>query len=154
MGFQMIDLVLPFAEEAEEWVARRFRLQRADAEDVVRDVIVAFIRCNPVEVKNPKAYLFAACARGAWKLLRSKRRTDCVSPFDLAERCEAPGTPCRRLSTRVVDLGLLTPPQREMALLLAEGYKPTQMAMRLGIAPSTALWRLHQLRKSLRGSAA
>ena len=40
MGNEMIDLVLPLAGEAENWVVRRFRLQRADAEDVVRDVMV------------------------------------------------------------------------------------------------------------------
>jgi DNA-directed RNA polymerase specialized sigma24 family protein len=154
MANQLIDLVLPIAEETEAWVARRFRLQRADAEDIVRDVLVSFIRCNPEGVKNPRAYFYAACARRARKTLHEKRRTKCVNPFDLAEQCEAPEPPCGRLSTRVVDLGRLTVAQREMALLMAEGYKPVEMAQKLGIAPSTARWRLHQLRKSLRGSAA
>ncbi|HZN61945.1 MAG TPA: hypothetical protein VFC90_06020, partial [Planctomycetota bacterium] len=77
-----------------------------------------------------------------------------VSPLDLAERCEAPGTSCGSVSTRVVDLGRLTDSQREMALLMAEGYKPCEVAQKLGITPATARWRLHQLRKSLRGSAA
>lgn len=154
MESQLIDLVLPIAGETESWVARRFRLQRADAEDIVRDVLVAFIRSNPGGVRNPKAYFYAACARRAWKTLHEKRRTKCMNPLDLAEHCEDPGPPCRRLSTRVVDLGRLTPPQREMALLLADGYKPGEIAAKLGITPATARWRLHQLRKSLRGSAA
>ena len=71
---RIIEPFLPHTEAAERWVEHHFRLQRADAEDVVRDVVVSLLRRNPPDVRRPRAYLFAACARRACQFQRMNRK--------------------------------------------------------------------------------
>ena len=149
MDPRIIESFLPHTEAAEKWVEHRFRLQRADAEDVVRDVVVSLLRRPPPDVRSPRAYLFAACARRAWQFLRMRRKRSGARPPEPARRREEPES-----WPHDFDFGRFTPAQRQIVSLVAAGYTRAEAARRLGIASATARWRLHQLRKSLGGSAA
>lgn len=134
---------------------------RADAEDAVHDVFVSLVRSHKRldDVRDLRAYLFAALRREAWRRWRQPRPVRDVAETDAATYAGAPGGPFGddtddggRLQRA---LAALPPEQREVVALHVDGgLTLAETAEVLGISASTAASRyryaLEKLRDRLR----
>ncbi|MBI4564452.1 MAG: RNA polymerase sigma factor [Planctomycetes bacterium] len=154
MKSKWIDEILAHIHTARNWIHKEFKLQTADVEDIVQDVLLAILEAAPPRIEYPKTYFFRACWRRARKLKEERAQGVPTEPLEMAENvlARSPG----RWSLEPDDpiLNRLTPAEREIAMRVALGYTLEEAAAELGIPASTARRRLHTARRSLNRKSA
>lgn len=155
-GMDATNIMEPFvqyADKARSWVAHEFGLQVADAEDIVQEVLLRLGRSRPLEVRNPKAYLFKACARAAWRHSQRLKKWRMVH-IACADHCLTPRVREDRAESNNPRLSKISRRHRRLAHLIASGFSQVQAARELNLKPNTVRVYVHEMRKSLARMAA
>lgn len=128
-------------------VLRRMVGDRAWAEDLLQELFLRLYRAPPVDVKKPRAYLFASARNLAVDALRSRRDT---APLEDAEAARQEVDLDGRLD---LELALAALPEAErqiVTLHLNAGLTFREAAAVLRIPLGTALWRYRRALDRLR----
>lgn len=152
-------------------LASRLTADKELCEDLVSEMTLFLLERWEDLHDKPEAYIFRACYRHAIDVLRrgksvdSKQRSGVVveSLCALCERlgvdecllaCSLNGSddPEAIFSAKCLMkelLNLLTPVQREVLLMLLEGYRPAEIATKRGVSKATVSKSLRAIQKTL-----
>lgn len=147
-----VDQFLTYARGAESWVRYEFELQPADAADIVQEVLMRLTRTSR-SIQNPKAYLYKACARAAWKYQQRRFKKWRLVPLEVAEVVPAPSVPDWAESNNP-RLSKLSKRKWQIVHLLASGFSQAQAAKELSLTPGTVRAYVHEMRRLCRAEAA
>jgi RNA polymerase sigma factor (sigma-70 family) len=139
---------------------RRLRGHREAAEDVAQETFKALVRADPFaklrDADALRAYMWRIADNSARSYLESVRRQAEESGLEwLEESASGQPTPEESLGTHeevVQSLSKLAPVDRELVMMIAEGYSLREAAEATGLSHSNAGVRLHRLRSRLRQS--